>query len=144
MRMLARTIRKLEIMGCIRRVQAKSQYKRHDRHYHRCVKFIREPKDEEWQLFWDPMRALPAHLRGNADANGAIADAEGDEEEDEDEEETYDNNDRESQELGENDATAGLQEIVRAVPQWTPDQNLNNLLYDIVSMSDTRGLSTMV
>ena len=142
--MMSRTVRKLELMGCVRRVKARSQYERHDRQFHRCVKLIREPENDEWQLSWDPVRALPARLRGNDDDNGAIAEIEGDEEDEEDEEEMDANNARGSQELEGNTVAAGLQEIGRTVPLWTPNQNLNNFLFDIVSMSDTRGLSTMV
>lgn len=131
-------------MGCVRRVKARSQYERHDRQFHRCVKFLREPENAEWQLFWDPMRGLPAHLRGDGDENGTIAEAERDEEDEEEEEEIGDNTHRETQDPEGSSVTAGLQEIGRPVSQWTPDQNLNNFLFDIVSMSDTRGLSTMV
>lgn len=144
MRILSRTIRKLEIMGCVRRIKARSQFGRHDRHYHRCVKLIRQPENDEWQLFWDPTRGLPAHLRGNGDDNGTIADVDGDEEDEEDEEEMDTNIEGGSQEPEDIGAVAGLQEIGRSVPLWTPDQNLNNFLFDVVSMSDTKGSSTMV
>ena len=144
MRILSRTIRKLEVMGCVRRVKARSQYGRHARYFHRCVKLIRQPENDEWQLFWDPMRGLPAHMRANGDVDGAIADLERDEEDEEEEEAMDDNTNRGTQEPEGDSLNAGLQEIGRPVPQWTPDQSLNNFLLDLVSMSGTRGLSTMV
>ena len=142
MRILSRTIRKLEVMGCVRRIKARSQYEKHDRYFHRCVKLIRKPENDEWQLFWDPMRGLPAE---NNDDNSAVADGEGDEEDEEEEEEDMDASTTTGNQKAEGDsAAAGLQEIGRLLPQWTPDQNLNNFLFDVVSMADIRGLSTMV
>jgi hypothetical protein len=87
---------------------------------------------------------LTCSLERDGDENGTIAEAERDEEDEEEEEEIGDNTHRETQDPEGNSVTAGLQEIGRPVSQWTPDQNLNNFLFDIVSMSDTRGLSTMV
>ncbi|KAI9867766.1 MAG: hypothetical protein M1830_005748, partial [Pleopsidium flavum] len=124
-------------MGCVRRVKARSQYSKAGRYYHRCVKLLREPENEEWQLFWDPVRGVPDHLKERDDDD---ANAEGDEE-DEDEAGT---SSKAGIEDAEGDGEEGdLQEIGRLVPQWTPDQNLSNFLFDLVSKSGTKGLSTM-
>ncbi len=125
-------------MGCVRRVKARSQYTRAGRYYHRCVKLLREPENEEWQLFWDPVRGIPDHLK---ERDNDDADADGDEE---DEDEADENPTTGTQDAEGDGGDGDLQEIGRPVPQWTPDQNLSNFLFDLVSKSGTKGISTMV
>lgn len=137
-RLFSKIVRKLEIMGCLRRVKAKSQYSKPGRVYHRCIKFIREPENEEWQLFRDPVRGLHSHLK---EKDNEEADADGDIEEDDEVNPDIRAGSRDTEVNG---GDEDLQEIGRAVPQWTPDKNLSNFLFELVSSSGTRGMSTMV
>ncbi|KKZ67596.1 hypothetical protein EMCG_06655 [[Emmonsia] crescens] len=131
-RILGRAIRKLERIGCVRRVRAVSQYSDKIKTRHPSIMLIREPTENDLRLFLEDSRALMTYL----------------EQEDIDVTEM-------DQEQGQQDTTGGIPEIKRdvasppeveyleqmgrVVPRWTPHQILPNLIFDIVDKSGREG-----
>ena len=37
-----------------------------------------------------------------------------------------------------------LQEVERPTPQWTPEQPMNKLIFDLIDQAGEKGISTMV
>ncbi len=139
MRVCAATVRKLEVMGCVRRVRARSIYSRTEQATHRSVKFLREPKEHEWNLQWDASHGIADNLRNEDEL---------DEVEDEDEDAIADRLPSESARPSAEPQNAlivkDLQEASRVLPQWTPNRPLSNQLFDLVEAAGTEGISTMV
>jgi B-block binding subunit of TFIIIC len=126
-RVLAKAIRKLEIIGCVRRVKAASDASKKIKLYFYCVKFIREPTERDLQAFFSPDTSLAAAQAGEEQEN----------DEDEDDFRTA------SQPAIDTD-NDHLEEIDRTVPQWNPDRVLANFLQDLIHGAEVQGLSNKV
>lgn len=132
-RILSRAVRKFERIGVLKRVKAMSQFSDSDKHYFACVKLMREPTDRDLELFREFSRGISTNLE--QDDNPEL-------------DEDVDPNDgtRESS-LVNNGETfnvvkqeEGTEEAGRALPVWTPDQNIHNLIFDVVDQAGTDGI----
>ena len=136
MKVLARIVRQLEALGCIKQVRAQANSNLPTALYFRCIKLIREPDETEWQSFISPHRGLP-----NSTAAGDDDDPDADGEADGEygaEPSTYSQNNEEGPPI------KNLREVGRPIAQWDGDHCLNNFLFDLIDNSGTRGMSTMV
>jgi hypothetical protein len=161
-------LRKLELIGCVRRVQAETQFNKPG-NYSKCVKFIRKPEGKEWNQI--ARGAAQGHHGGSLDmGKDADSDAEdggevvnfveeGGRLEAADQSELMNLRSAtvEPVETVEGrDATRGITprhtgaptEGVRGVgkplPQWVPDISPGNLLFRLIEASGIEGISTMV
>ena len=136
MRVLARTLRQLEALGCVKQVRAQANFDLPTTFYFRCVKLIREPTETEWQLFLSPHRGLLSLINAR---EGEDVDADGEVDDD------YDGDDCVNARKNNNDPPAmNLQEVRRPIAQWDGDCYLNNLLFDLIDRYGTQGVSSMV
>ncbi|KAL8795708.1 MAG: hypothetical protein Q9182_007498 [Xanthomendoza sp. 2 TL-2023] len=134
MRMLARHLRRLERIGCIKQVKAHPDTANPSSFLFRCVKYIRDPEGKEWNPVNFPPRgrAKPAAVLDNDD------DAPSDEEDEYlAEEAQYLDRISGSQPLH------SLKEVDRPIAQWSGDSTLSNLLYDLAHAAGLQGISTM-
>ncbi|KAI9845504.1 MAG: hypothetical protein M1837_004843 [Sclerophora amabilis] len=131
-RVFSRLIRRLELIGCLRRVRAASEFSLGD-HTHKCVKYIREPEGKEWDLLWD--LSMPEGVQKGDDVDLTV--------------------DAESFGVDHHNIASGqrhddqdpgpdrLHDDGRVLPQWTPHKPLGNIVLDILKAAGTRGVSTM-
>ena len=135
MKVLARTLRQLEALGCVKQVRAQANTDIATALYFRCVKLIREPDETEWQMFLSPHRGQ---------ANQTIVTEDGDLDADYESDDEYGL----AESLGrleENGAQfTNLADSGRPVAQWDGHRCLNNFLFDLINKAGTRGMSTMV
>ena len=127
LRVLARALRRLEAIGCIRRVKAFSQY---TRMMHRVlsIELLREPTESDRKKFLEHTRAITS-LADKDDADDVEAD------EDQGEE----------VEAGDSRSKQVVKVPKRPVPQFVPGvTTLPNLLFKIINESGTRGMTNMV
>ncbi|KAL8732119.1 MAG: hypothetical protein Q9181_004064 [Wetmoreana brouardii] len=134
MRLLASHLRRLEHIGCIKQVRAHPQADSNAPFLFRCVKYIRDPQGKEWQPINFPSRNRSQPMT----VENVEADVLSDDEQDYQAEEA-----RYLAGVGGSRPLKGLQEVERAIPQWSGDDMLSNLLYNLVHASGTQGLSTM-
>ncbi|KAI9794962.1 MAG: RNA polymerase III transcription initiation factor complex subunit [Piccolia ochrophora] len=134
LKVCARLIRKLEIIGCVRRVLAVSEGARTLRPF-KCVKLLREPVGDEWNL------STPQGITNGGDEVNDL---------EEDEEAIVrlltDHRSKEAQDEGSTSfphKIGTLREVQRSLSQWTPDRGFGNLLFDFINASSTSGISTM-
>lgn len=126
-RILARTVRKFEAIGCLKRVKAASEASKKVRYYFSCVKLINEPSQRDLEVF---------------NAGGANL-AEGNAVEDLD----LDDEDEGRQVVASQPVAADmnqLRELDRVVPQWNPDRSLVNALFDLVHRAGIEGFTNRV
>lgn len=135
---LSRAIRKLERIGVVRRVRAKSQYSGSSQRLHSCVMLVREPSDSDLDMFLEH----GASLLANPEQEGNNANDENDE-------------DLELENpTGEASSTSGtevvgtvkrevVEESGRTLPIWSPDRSIYNLLFDVVDSSGTSGMPNL-
>lgn len=136
-----RLIKKLELVGCIRRVKANADEAAGGRLYS-CLKYIREPTKDEWRLPWNLSVPVGVSL---ANEISPEFDAEGENDEDEEQGASLQPANPvngEAASIQENDGK--LQEVGRILPQWRPSKPMGNLLRDIIEKAGTEGISTMV
>lgn len=138
MKFLANTLRRLESFGCLKQVKAQSDAKTLQPFYMRCVKFIREPVGREWHPIVHHGAADSAITNRNTRSAVDPDDGAGIDTEYQEEEVRY-----MSAIVGEQGASQ-LREVERPVPLWTPGVPLNNLIFNVIEQSGTRGLSSMV
>lgn len=120
-KIFSRALRKLDRIGCLRRVRALTQYADVMKKRHPSVMFIREPTDEDRRLFFEDSRSLCEHLQQND------AEEEGDVEDDEQE-----NSELVTEKGG------------RVLPIWTPDRTIPNIVFDLVNNAGTNGITNLV
>jgi alkylated DNA nucleotide flippase Atl1 len=129
-KVFSRMVRRLEKLGCVRRVRAESRYSRETkRKPHKCLKYIRYPVGKEWQLASDPNL-----LTTTEEA------AESDEKED-------DEDDKGVSAAGSSPTAVKLEEVRESraiVPLWTPFRPLANQLRALIGTRGTAGISSMV
>jgi B-block binding subunit of TFIIIC len=126
-RVLSRVIRKLEIIGCLKRVKAASEVSKTVRYYFDCIKLVHEPSQKDLEAFHAS--------RTNSIEDNAI------------EEQDVDDEDDGAQAVTE--TAAGLQgnqleEVGRVVPQWNPDRPLANVLLELVDSAGIQGFTNRV
>lgn len=137
-----RLVRKLELIGCIRRVKARADEAGGGR-IHACIKFIHEPENQDWRLKWD--LSLPEGLALlNPPETEVEVDAESEDNTDEQAQSVqsaicYANRGSERQQSKDH-----LHELGRVIPQWMPGKPMANLLFNLVDATGTEGISTMV
>jgi hypothetical protein len=135
-RVLASTLRKLEAVGCAKQVRAHAHSLGDDSKYFRCLKFIREPGENESQYLCGLSNVnLRSISIDQADTSDSESEADGD--------------DQAHQTLslvGLDNIAEGtnLQELRRPVPQWTGTGCFGNFVYDLIQSAGTRGVTTMV
>ncbi len=126
-RILARMVRKLEVLGCLKRVKAASEASKDVRYYFDCVKLIHEPSERDLKAF---------HASGKH-----VTDLRAAEERDlEDEDDTC-------QAMAGRTAGASssqLEEVDRVVPQWNPDRSLPNALLQLIHQAGMQGFTNRV
>ncbi|EFW19676.1 hypothetical protein D8B26_007873 [Coccidioides posadasii str. Silveira] len=131
-KVLRRAIRKLEAIGCVRRVQALSQYSEAMRSSHASIMLIREPTEKDIQLFHEDSSAVIASLQQDDDLDEAQAQTEAIED---------------MSGAGTLQPSDAKQSIVRdagrRIPQWTPDQSLPNFIFSLVDKAGTRGMDNL-
>lgn len=122
-KVFGRAIRKLERIGCVRRVGALTQYADIMKKRHPSIMFIREPTEEDLRLFYEDSRSLFAHMHQN--------DAE------EEEEDAADDDQQENEALV-------TEKGGRVLPIWTPERPIPNLVFDLVNEAGTNGITNLV
>lgn len=130
-RTLARVIRKLEAIGCLKRVKAASEASKEVRYYFNCIKLIHEPSDRDLEAFRRTSMSL-------VDEQAA---------EEPDMEEDDDDDDDASQAMAKQTAAGNgnqLEEVDRLVPQWHPDRILANALFDLLHDAGIQGCTNRV
>ncbi|WEW61236.1 hypothetical protein PRK78_006726 [Emydomyces testavorans] len=133
-KVLRRAIRKLEAIGCVRRVQAVSQYFEITQSSHPCVMLIREPTEKDIRLFHEDSSAVIAILQQDSIENLDDAQAQDEDREDITTPDTF----RSSH--GQKDT---VQDAGRIIPQWTPDQSLPHLLFKLVDKAGSSGMDNL-
>jgi transcription factor C subunit 3 len=113
-RILSRTIRKFEVIGCVKRVKAESQYNDTMKATHPCVFLVREPTERDLALFFEDTRQLYTNL---------------------DQDNEDDDIDAANQEI--------VKDPNRKVMQWAPERVHPNIIQDIVTQSGTAGTTNI-
>ena len=128
-------LRRIEHTGCIKEVNARALFgERLTTGRFRCIKMVREPTEADWQAF---IKINDKGLRGP----GAEAHVQRNTLDEEEEDEGVDIS---QQADSETTFMADLQEIERPIPQWTPEQPLNNFVFNLIHQAGEKGISTMV
>ncbi|KAL8708455.1 MAG: hypothetical protein Q9220_006679, partial [cf. Caloplaca sp. 1 TL-2023] len=137
MRILASHLRRLENLGCIKQVRAYPEGETTAPFLFRCAKYIRDPEGKEWRPVVYPARGRLKTTEAVQDVPDVL-DVPSDEEQDYQAEETqYLAGLRDGREL------RHLKEVERPIPEWSGDNLLGNLLYDLVRASGSHGISTL-
>ncbi|ERF73043.1 hypothetical protein EPUS_08607 [Endocarpon pusillum Z07020] len=117
-RALGKITRRLEVIGCLRRVKAASEASKKVGYYFDCVKLIHEPSEQDLKTF---------------DTSGpGITDEHAVEEPD------LENEDDAFQTMA-GQMPGKLEEVGRILPQWNPDRPLSNCLLNVVQQAGTQG-----
>jgi hypothetical protein len=164
-RILSKMLRRLELMGCVRRVRAETQFSKPG-NFSNCVKFLREPEAKEWSIIARAVyQAPPSEYRDTG--KDADSDAEGGGEVVNFVEEggllEAANQSGPPNSLSEAALTIerrntgkghttkhsiapveGVQGARRPLPRWKKDLAPGNLLFQIIADSGIEGISTMV
>ena len=127
----------MESIGCLQRVRAAGVTKRPGKTFHRCVKLLREPTEEDWQGFFD--LRMDHALKANIQNEHELEEANGDESYQIDRSIVVDDSHEENTELEhERNLSRGV------VPQWCPDRPLAHILYEVASRGGVKGVSFSV
>ncbi|PGH10509.1 hypothetical protein AJ79_05437 [Helicocarpus griseus UAMH5409] len=128
-KVLGRAVRKLERIGCVRRVRAVSQYSDMMKTRHPSIMLLREPTEIDYRLFIEDSRSLVSYLeQENTDT------VEVDQDQDAGDEPIEIKRD-----VASPPEVEYLEHIGRIVPRWAPDQILTNLIHDIVDKNGREG-----
>lgn len=136
MRVLARHLRRLERLGCIKQVRAHPDIEAPSPFLFRCIRYVRDPEGQEWNPVIYPSKA--SRMQSTSIASDELDLPSDDEQGYLAEEEQY------NARFGNGQQPDSLQEVGRSIPQWSGDSTLSNLLYDIAHTAGCRGISTMV
>lgn len=123
-------------MGCVKQVRARAHNLGDDYRYFRCLKFIREPGENESQYLCGLSNV---NLRSIGIDQADISDSESEVDED-------DQADQTPSLVGLNNSAekTSLQELRRSIPQWTGAGCFGNFVYELIQRAGTRGVTTMV
>ncbi|KAH0555998.1 hypothetical protein GP486_006059, partial [Trichoglossum hirsutum] len=163
-RVLSKLLRRLELMGCVRRVRAETQFNKPG-NYSKCVKFLREPEGKEWnqitrgaaQIHHSGLLDTKKDADSDAEDGGELVNfvEEGGRLETEDLPEPLDSRSGAAETTGGEVTAKGVipgnssaiaedvREARRPLPLWEPDIAPGNLLFRIIEASGTEGISTM-
>lgn len=136
MRVLARHLRRLERIGCLKQVRAHPDIETPSPYLFRCIRYIRDPEGQEWNPVIYPGKS--SRLLSKSTASNELDLPSDDEHDYQAEEAEY------IAHFGTSQQPESLKEAERPIPQWTGDRTLSNLLYDIVHSAGCQGISTMV
>jgi len=130
-------MRKLEDLGYVQRVRAPGNIRISQRSLHRCIKLIREPREEEWQAFFQ--------MSSDSTEIQQLKDQDGEDDNEEGVEEDY-QVDKSIQVDVDEDEISGREVVKQAQRclRWTPDRPLINILHDAIQASGTKGLKSVV
>ncbi|PKY05566.1 hypothetical protein P168DRAFT_289025 [Aspergillus campestris IBT 28561] len=129
-KILSRSLRKFERIGLLMRVRALSQYTGTGKHFHSCVRLVREPTKRDYELFHEYGQSLITNLE---EANAEL---------DEDMEPTQGIGEPSLQtpdglEMAKQDEDVEV--FGRPIPIWTPDRVVHNQVFDVVDATGTAG-----
>ena len=136
---LAKTVRKWESLGFVKRVKAELRYEHGQSSrpgLYNCVKLLREPAFQDIEKFYSSHGRLTADDLQGTTAEGENLDGD---------EEAGDLS--EMQNMNPDPPTAimiKVTEVRKTIPQWTPDRNITNMIFDIIDQSGSNGISSMV
>ncbi|EEH35572.2 hypothetical protein PAAG_06619 [Paracoccidioides lutzii Pb01] len=131
-RVLGRAIRKLERIGCIRRVRAVSQYSDMMRTRHPSVMLIRDLTENDLRLFLEDSRSLVTYLE-QEDMDAVEMD------QDQGQQDTVDGIPEIKRDIASPPEVQYFEQMGRVVPRWIPDRTLPNMIFDIVDKSGREG-----
>lgn len=137
---LARTVRKFERIGVLKRVKAMSQYSGTKGTFHSCILLVREPSERDFTLFHDYGRSLFATLK---QPNGMDLD-------EENEDPDPDDATGEPASLGHLETAniakreEHMEEAGRTLPTWSPDRSIRNQVFEIIHGAGTKGMVSRV
>ncbi|OAX84658.1 hypothetical protein ACJ72_00972 [Emergomyces africanus] len=131
-RILGRAIRKLERIGCVRRVRAVSQYSDKMKTRHPSIMLIRELTENDLRLFIEDSRTLMTYIE-QEDMDATEMD------QDQGQQNATDDISEIKRDIAGTPEVEYVEQIGRVVPRWTPDQLLPNLIFDIVDKSGREG-----
>ncbi|KAI4237140.1 MAG: hypothetical protein LQ349_002064, partial [Xanthoria aureola] len=135
MRVLARHLRRLERIGCLKQVRAHPDIETPSPYLFRCIRYIRDPEGQEWNPVIYPGKT--SRLLSTSTVSNELDLPSDDEHDYQAEEAEY------IARFGTSQQPESLKEAERPIPQWTGDSTLSNLLYDIVHSAGCQGISTM-
>lgn len=136
MRVLARHLRKLERIGCLKHVRARPDIETPSPFLFRCIRYIRDPEGQEWNPVIFPGKS--SRPLSTSMASNELDVPSDDDHEYQAEEAQY------IARFSNSRQPESLKEAERPIPQWTGESTLSNLLYDIVHAAGFQGISTMV
>lgn len=134
--MVWNALARLDAMNITQRIRARARHSL--TRWVRCVRLLRRPTDQEREHLSSFLRKAQ---RPEDPSEGV--DAEDDQEDDEDDAIELELDAAE----GAEGAPKGIEKVIevsRRPPQWDPDVNLNNLLFDLADAAGKDGLSSMV
>ncbi|MCJ1405237.1 hypothetical protein MMC11_008464 [Xylographa trunciseda] len=126
-RQFAVTIRKLEFLKCVQRVRASEQK---DGTLHRCVKILREPTKEEYDMLCDTKHKIADFIH---------------EKELDDTDDELENTSGLARVAATSEDTMQMGNEIASpkVLMWTPDRLMVNVLHDAIILSGSKGMSSM-
>ncbi|KAK2797246.1 hypothetical protein FQN51_008769 [Onygenales sp. PD_10] len=133
-KVLGRAIRKLERIGCVRRVRAVSQYSDVMKSRHPSIMLIREPTETDLRLFHEDSRSLMSYLE-QEDADMMEVDQEQSQQDGGEEFPVI------KRDIANEPEVEYLEQVGRIVPQWTPDRPLSNMIFDIIDKAGREGMT---
>ena len=134
-KILSRSLRKFERIGLLMRVRALSQYTGAGKHFHSCVRLVREPTKRDYELFHEYGQSLITNLEeANAELDEDMEPSQGI---GEPSLQTADGLDMAKQD-------AGVEVSGRPIPIWTPDRIVHNQVFDVVDATGTAGCTNRV
>lgn len=135
-KILGRALRKLERIGCLKRLRAPSQYNM--KSYHSSVMLIRDPTERDLQLFYENCKGI---LESDENDEGA---EQGLEVEDETGPKARSKASQPSKAGSSAPKKENVEESGRIIPRWTPGRSMANMVFDIVDKAGSQGLTNHV
>lgn len=135
-RILGRALRKLERIGCLKRLRVPSQYDM--KSYHSSVMFIRDPTERDLQLFYENCNSLLESIENEEEAGQSL--------------EVGDETGRKARNKASPPSKSGsrstrkenVEESGRVIPRWTPGRSMANMVFDVVDKAGPQGLTNYV
>ena len=128
------TIRRLQYAGCVQRIRGYYVNDNGKIRHPKLLKLVREPTEEEWQGFQEPVPTI-GQMKQKWDDTA------------------LDSDDELPSEDPVVDPALGNVPIPQSsfnpsgkehiIPTWTPDRSLQHIIFDVIDQSGTKGISTM-
>lgn len=135
-RILSRALRKLERIGCLKRLRAQSQYKM--KTYHSSVMLIREPTERDLQLFHENCNSLMESIENEEGMGQDLEEGE------ELSQKARSKTSPPSKGAPRPPKKENVEETGRIIPRWTPGRSLANMIFEIIDKAGPRGISNHV